>query len=74
MNQGLLVLLLCLGCRASEEVRVISYNIRYDNPSDRPGWAVRAPMVSSVLTFHRVHIAGLQEVLHNQVRAPHTDY
>eukprot|EP00658_Telonema_sp_P-2_P073220 TRINITY_DN62278_c0_g1_i1.p1 TRINITY_DN62278_c0_g1~~TRINITY_DN62278_c0_g1_i1.p1 ORF type:complete len:320 (+),score=58.12 TRINITY_DN62278_c0_g1_i1:97-1056(+) len=62
-----LLLLLAALSGATELTRIMSFNIRYDNPSDRPSWRTRAPMVSSVLTFHRVHLAGLQEVLHNQL-------
>lgn len=49
-------------------LRVMSFNIRYDNPGDgRNRWERRRELVSSTIRFHQADIAGLQEVLHNQM-------
>ncbi|MFC1556978.1 endonuclease/exonuclease/phosphatase family protein [candidate division KSB1 bacterium] len=47
---------------------VLSYNIRYDNPRDGiNAWNARKTNVASIIRFHDSHIAGLQEVLKNQL-------
>jgi endonuclease/exonuclease/phosphatase family metal-dependent hydrolase len=49
-------------------LRVISLNIRYDNPQDSiNAWPVRAGLVSSFLSVEKPDIFGLQEVLANQM-------
>ncbi len=46
----------------------MSFNIRYDNPEDGSnGWKYRKDMVASMIRFHDVDVAGLQEVLNNQL-------
>lgn len=48
-------------------IRVISYNIRYDNPDDGDNsWANRKDRVISLLRFHQADIFCLQEALINQ--------
>lgn len=48
-------------------IRVISYNIRYDNPDDGDNsWAYRKGRVISLLRFHQADIFCLQETLINQ--------
>ena len=48
-------------------IRVISYNIRYDNPNDGDNsWANRKDQVASLLRFHQADIFCLQEALINQ--------
>jgi len=50
------------------ELRVISFNIRYDNPDDKPNdWQSRKGLVCNVISDYQPDIAGLQEVLHNQL-------
>lgn len=51
------------------ELRVMSFNIRYQNDVDigRRDWEARKDKVSSMLRFHHVDIAGLQEVLKEQL-------
>jgi endonuclease/exonuclease/phosphatase family metal-dependent hydrolase len=47
----------------------MTYNIKYDNRSDKSNnWEVRKPWVISLLKFHRPSIIGVQEALHNQVK------
>lgn len=50
-------------------IRVVTFNIRYDNPGDGDNaWPHRRDAVASLLRFHEVDIAGLQEVLQHQLR------
>ena len=50
------------------EIRVMTFNIRYDNPQDgKFAWKNRRENVCKMLDFHRVDIAGMQEVLKNQL-------
>ena len=49
-------------------VRVMSFNIRYNNPADNEnGWAHRKSMVASMLRFHRADLIGVQEALRDQI-------
>eukprot|EP01110_Echinostelium_bisporum_P009669 TRINITY_DN3384_c0_g1_i1.p1 TRINITY_DN3384_c0_g1~~TRINITY_DN3384_c0_g1_i1.p1 ORF type:complete len:72 (+),score=4.88 TRINITY_DN3384_c0_g1_i1:77-292(+) len=51
-----------------KELRTMTYNIRFDCPTDGPfRWAQRSHMVSSMLIFHKVDIVGMQEVLIHQL-------
>jgi endonuclease/exonuclease/phosphatase family metal-dependent hydrolase len=51
-----------------QSIRVISYNIRYDNPYDGDNsWANRNDRVISLLRFHQADIFCLQEALINQI-------
>lgn len=48
--------------------RVMSFNIRYDNPGDSlHAWPLRKDLVASQVRFHRAGILGVQEALHHQV-------
>ncbi len=54
--------------KLSSPMRVISYNIRYDNPGDGPNnWDNRKEKVVSVLALHRPDIFCLQEALVHQL-------
>ncbi|KAA3613680.1 MAG: endonuclease [Calditrichaeota bacterium] len=49
-------------------IRVMSFNIRYDNPNDGDNiWKNRREGVAKMLDFHRVDLVGMQEVLKNQL-------
>lgn len=49
-------------------IRVMSFNIRYDNPEDGINrWENRKNIVSGAIIEHAVDLAGLQEVLINQL-------
>ncbi len=49
-------------------IRMVSYNIRYNNPGDNENaWPFRKEKVAGLLAFHKVEIAGLQEVLKDQL-------
>lgn len=50
-------------------MRIMSFNIRYDNPEDGcNAWKYRKDMAASMLRFHQADIAGLQEVLVHQLK------
>lgn len=53
----------------AETLRVMSFNIRYNNPGDGVNaWPNRKENVADMINkIHKVDIAGLQEVLHGQL-------
>lgn len=54
----------------AQELRVGSYNIRYDNEGDRQhgnGWTNRLPVISSIVRHVDFDVFGAQEVLHHQL-------
>lgn len=52
----------------TEPVRVMSFNIRYDNPEDGPdAWPNRKDFVASTILFHKSDIVGIQEGLIHQL-------
>jgi len=54
---------------APQPIRVMTYNIRYDNPEDGPnGWLARRDSVASTVRFHKVDILCIQEGLTHQVQ------
>jgi len=54
---------------AVRALRVMSFNVRYDEPRDGANaWPRRKDMVAGTIAFHRVDVAGLQEVLAAQLR------
>ena len=54
---------------AAAALRVMSFNIRYDEPADgENAWPFRKEMAAETISFHRVDIAGLQEVLASQLK------
>ena len=49
-------------------IRTMTFNIRYDNLKDgNNSWKYRREMVASMIRFHHADVAGLQEVLKNQL-------
>ena len=49
-------------------LRVMSYNIRFDNPADGINrWDNRRERVSNLIRFHSPHIIGLQEAEYHQI-------
>lgn len=52
---------------AGEPTRVMSYNIRFDGPSDNPLWSERAPHMANQIAFLDPDLLGLQEALPHQV-------
>ena len=52
----------------SQQMNIISYNIRYNNPGDGiNAWPNRVEMVNGLLQFHDPDIFGLQEALYEQI-------
>ncbi len=50
-------------------IRVLSFNIRYDEPADGPNaWPLRKDLVIRTVAESRADIAGLQEALIGQIR------
>lgn len=60
---------LFLSCSKREiEIKVISFNIRFDNPGDgNNAWPNRIPLVKHYLYEESPDIIGFQEALHHQV-------
>ncbi|MCM1292068.1 MAG: endonuclease/exonuclease/phosphatase family protein [Bacteroides sp.] len=54
--------------KAPEDLTVMSFNVRYDNPGDSMNnWRYRADRVADAIMFYHADIVGTQEVLHNQL-------
>lgn len=52
-----------------ESIRVMTFNIRYDNPDDGPdAWQYRKDFVASMFRFHKADIIGTQEGRLNQLQ------
>lgn len=51
------------------QIKVMSFNIRYDNPDDGPNnWKFRKDNLSSLILYHNADIIGMQEVLKSQLQ------
>jgi endonuclease/exonuclease/phosphatase family metal-dependent hydrolase len=62
------ILLLAPATLFSQQMNIITYNIRYNNPGDGVNaWPNRIEMVSGLLRFHDPDIFGLQEALYGQI-------
>ena len=49
-------------------VRVMTFNVRYDNPDDAPNdWPNRRDFVGELIRFYHPDFIGTQEVLYNQL-------
>ena len=49
-------------------LRVMSFNIRYNTPSDSANaWPYRKDLAASMIRFHHADLAGLQEALKGQI-------
>jgi endonuclease/exonuclease/phosphatase family metal-dependent hydrolase len=52
-----------------DDLRVLSFNIRFDNPSDGPNaWDNRKEKAASVIRLHDADLVGLQEALLHQIQ------
>ena len=81
MKRSLIILIACLfgatplaqttsetAGLSSEMQRIMSFNIRYNNPRDgEHAWPYRRDHVAALIQFHRADIVGMQEVLRGQV-------
>lgn len=63
MATALVVSLAPMAALAAAPVRVMSYNIRYDNPDDRPNWGDRQGTLLAQIRFTAPDILGVQEAL-----------
>ena len=76
----LLVLLIGSNSLFGQQLRVASYNVRYDNPGDSlNNWKYRKDVMGKQILFHDFDIFGTQEALQHQLedlleRLPHYDY
>lgn len=62
-----LVLAGCSGRKGKNEIKVMTLNVRYDNPGDSiNAWPARASQVCNLIKSEKPDILGLQEVLWNQ--------
>ena len=53
---------------ADTTVRVMTFNIRFDNPGDGPdAWPHRKDLAASMIRFHRAGLIGVQEALKHQL-------
>lgn len=64
-----LILFLCIGTTIySQNIRVASYNLRYDNPKDSlNNWQYRENAVANLIQFHDFDIFGSQEGLQHML-------
>lgn len=64
--------------QASDAVKIMSYNVRYDNAGDAPNdWSARGHRVARTILDAAPDVVGTQEVLHHQwedLRKALTDY
>ncbi len=69
MKKLLTLFLLLAGLNMmAQEVNIISYNIRYNNPGDgENAWPKRKALVGQLLRFHEADIFGLQEAMIGQI-------
>jgi len=69
-NKSLLILLLVLlvGTAQAIDLKVMTWNIRYNNPDDgENAWPLRKEHVTDLILFHAPDIIGMQEALLGQV-------
>lgn len=53
----------------AESIRVLSYNIRYDNPDEgEDRWINRKERLTGLIRYHAPDLIGTQEALYNQVK------
>lgn len=67
-----MVLLVLCSCGTTEkkaDLRYATFNLRYDNPDDRPyDWASRRDSVCRFIAGQGIDVVGMQEVLHHQLQ------
>ena len=65
----IIITLALVSCtRESESYRVMTYNIRYDNPNDGPDqWAHRKKQLCEQIKAQQLDVFGVQEALHHQL-------
>lgn len=69
----IILLVLASNIGMAQNIRVITYNIRYNNPGDGVNaWPNRSNQVSALLEFHQADVFGLQEALIGQIEDIHS--
>jgi endonuclease/exonuclease/phosphatase family metal-dependent hydrolase len=64
---SLMIFSSCSQPKEPAKLKVISFNIRFDNPEDAPNnWPNRVPLVESYLKSEMPDVMGLQEALYHQ--------
>ncbi|MEZ4952116.1 MAG: endonuclease/exonuclease/phosphatase family protein [Saprospiraceae bacterium] len=67
----LLISLLTLTCHSGqlEDIKLMTYNIRYNNPGDGPNWwELRKGKVADLILKHSPDVLGVQEAVEGQMR------
>lgn len=68
LASALLIFALACAKPPALTLRVMTFNVRYDNPDDAPNdWPQRRQTVALTLPVHNIDLAGLQEALHHQL-------
>ena len=63
-----LLLILMSTAMYAQQIRIASYNLRFDNPRDSGNlWVNRQPVISALIRFHDFDIFGTQEGLRHQL-------
>lgn len=67
-----ITLILVSNLLSAQNIRIITYNIRYNNAGDGiNAWPNRSQQVAALLEFHQADIFGLQEALIGQIQDIH---
>jgi endonuclease/exonuclease/phosphatase family metal-dependent hydrolase len=67
-----ITLILVSNLLSAQNIRIITYNIRYNNSGDGiNAWPNRSQQVAALLEFHQADIFGLQEALIGQIQDIH---
>ena len=65
----ILVFISFSGSVIGQTYKIMTYNIRYDNPNDGENqWSKRKAFLSNQITFYEPDVFGIQEGLHHQVK------
>jgi len=68
----LILLILVANTLLAQNIRVMTYNIRYNNPGDGVNaWPNRSQQVGALLDFYQADVFGLQEALIGQIEDLH---
>jgi endonuclease/exonuclease/phosphatase family metal-dependent hydrolase len=63
-----LLFLLFISQAKAQDIRIATYNVRYDNKGDSGNlWKNRCPIISALIQFHDFDIFGTQEGLRHQI-------
>lgn len=64
-----LILVSLFSCTKEEAYKVMTYNIRYDNPNDGENqWSKRKNLLNKQILLNAPDVLGIQEGLHHQVK------